>query len=196
MVSLAKSQYHTPSAAGPNFIQMDAAELGFREVFQVVLSNAVLHWVHDHRAVLAGIYRSLVPGGCCLLQMGGKGNASQMIAVLDQIRGRPQWRDFFSEFRFPYRFYSDEEYRPLLQAAGLTISRVELVHKDMQHHGKDKLAGWLRTAWLPYVQQVPAGSRESFIAEVAAAYRRNYPPVSEGIVHVPMVRLEVEAFRE
>ena len=78
---------------------------------------------------------------------------------------------------------------------GLLDVRVELVEKDMQHRGRTGLAGWLRTAWLPYVNRVPAASREIFITEVVDRYVQDYPPDERGVVHVPMVRLEVEAVK-
>jgi trans-aconitate 2-methyltransferase len=50
-----------------------------------VFSNAVLHWVDNHKKVLDRIYRSLKPGGRILLQFGGKGNAASAFVTLDEI---------------------------------------------------------------------------------------------------------------
>ncbi len=47
------------------FVRMDARELSFLEEFDVVFSNAALHWIPDHKPVLTGIARSLHPGGDC-----------------------------------------------------------------------------------------------------------------------------------
>jgi trans-aconitate methyltransferase len=62
---------------------MDARSLPFTEEFNIAFSNAALHWITDHRPVLAGIERALCPGGILLIQMGGKGNADQVLCVLD-----------------------------------------------------------------------------------------------------------------
>src|SRR6187402_3153722 len=40
----------------------DATALAFESEFDAVFSNAVLHWIHDADAVLAGIDRALAPG--------------------------------------------------------------------------------------------------------------------------------------
>src|SRR6185369_17307891 len=42
---------------------MDATQLTFEAEFDAVFSNAVLHWIHDQDAVLAGVARALVWGG-------------------------------------------------------------------------------------------------------------------------------------
>src|SRR5579863_3531629 len=69
---------HFPPTQFPNlsFSQADASALPFHAEFDAIFSNAALHWVLDHRPVLAGIARSLKPGGRCVLQMGGKGNGN------------------------------------------------------------------------------------------------------------------------
>jgi len=45
--------------------QLDITDLEFEPEFDVVFSNAALHWEVDHRSVLRGIAASLRPGGGC-----------------------------------------------------------------------------------------------------------------------------------
>jgi len=52
---------------------------------------------------------------------------------------------------------------------------------------------WIRTTWLPYTQRVPESSREEFIKIIIERYTGEHPPDGDGIIHVPMNRLEVEA---
>lgn len=63
----------------------------------------------------------------------------------------------------------------------------------MIQKGKEGLAAWIRTTWLPYTQRVPEELREEFIEELVDKYVENHPLDDEGYVHVPMMRLEVEA---
>lgn len=71
--------------------------------------------------------------------------------------------------------------------------RVELVPKNMTHEGREGLAGWLRTMWMPFLQCVPDESRGQFLDEVLDAYLKIRPLDSTGLAHLGMVRLEVEA---
>ena len=187
-----------PNEQWPNlrFWRADAVRLEFREEFDVVFSSATLHWVKDHGPVLRGISRALKPGGRVLLQMGGRGNADAILNLMEESRAKPKWSRYFGGFEYPYGFYGPEEYGKWLSDAGLKANRVELIPKDMAQQGKEGLAGWVRTTWLPYTQRVPEELREEFIDEVVGRFVEANPPDSEGLVHVQMLRLEVEAIRQ
>jgi len=189
MVALAESTHQADNLC---FMQADARNLPFRDEFDVVFSNATLHWVKDHAPVLAGIQRALIPGGHILLQMGGYSNAAQMVSAVDNVRSRPQWVGFFDGFEFPYGFYAPEEYHTWLLAADLNPVRVELIPKDTVHANRAALEGWFRTTWIPYTQRIPEEQRPVFIAEVIDTYLEQNP-TSNGEIHVLMIRLEVEA---
>ncbi|MGQ9476216.1 MAG: class I SAM-dependent methyltransferase [Actinomycetota bacterium] len=172
---------------------VDACSLPFAECFDVVFSNAVLHWIRDQSAVLDGIARALRPGGVMLAQMGGRGNAAEVAMVLVSLMAEERWSSYFHGLEIPYLFYDPEDYVPLLEEAGLEPVRVELLEKDMVHEGRAGMAGWIRTTWLPFTQRVPEDLKENFIFELVEGYLRDFPPDEEGLVHVRAIRLEVEA---
>jgi trans-aconitate 2-methyltransferase len=184
-----------PSKKFPNiaFRMMDASNLSFNGEFDVVFSNATLHWVIDHLPVLKGIKKSLKPSGKILLQMGGRGNAAKILKVMEPMMKSKKWSKYFANFTFPYGFYGPEEYKDWLEQVGLKAKRVELIPKDMVQKGKEGLSAWVRTTWLPYTQRVPEDMREEFIKELVDKYVENHPLDKDGFVHVPMMRLEVEA---
>lgn len=193
MIDLAQRTFPPERHPSLAFRVMDAREIVFEQHFDVVFSNAVLHWVKDHRPVLDGVSACLKNGGRLLFQMGGKNNARDVVLALLRLIARDAWKPFFAEFPFPYGFYDPQEYRALLMAAGLEPSRVELIPKDMQQPGRDGLTGWIRTTWLPYTQRIPEDRREDFIAALVETYLAKHPLDPQGYAHVGMVRLEVEA---
>jgi trans-aconitate methyltransferase len=79
--------------------------------------------------------------------------------------------------------------------AGLDPLRIELIEKDMQHNARDGFAGWIRSTWLPYLERIPANMKEEFIDTLLDEYLNIHPMDNEGIVHVTMMRLEVEAVK-
>lgn len=195
MVRLARNQFPPNTIANLQFRQIDARQLSFKARFNVIFSNAALHWVRDHQPILAGISRSLRPGGRILLQMGGTGNAAPILAVLKELIAADPWRKYFDGFVFPYGFHAPRPYRRWLTRSGLDPLRVELIHKKMIHKGAEGLAGWIRTTWLPYTQRIPAQQQTLFIDDLVSRYLCQYPPDGDGNTWVPMVRLEVEARR-
>jgi trans-aconitate 2-methyltransferase len=196
MVAQAEAAY--PPMKHPNlrFRILDARALPFRNEFDVIFSNATLHWVIDHTPVLHGISTGLKPGGRILLQMGGRGNAAAVVAAMDIVRERARWRSRFEEFEFPYGFYGPEEYTTWLEAAGLIPLRVELLPKDMVHADRAAFEGWLRTTWLPYTQRIDEARRAVFLGQVVDQYLKENPASADGSIRLAMVRLEVEARKE
>lgn len=185
------SQQHT----NLSFKLGDARRLAFEERFDVIFSNAALHWVKDHGPVLSGMYKSLKQNGRVLLQMGGKGNAAAMLAPLQVLMAREDWAQYFTDFAFPYGFHEPEQYRDWLIKAGFRPLRVELIPKDMAYKDREGLAGWIRTTWLPYTDRIPVHLRNAFISQLIEEYIERCPPDSGGSIHLGMVRLEVEAVK-
>lgn len=193
MVRWAQSTFSPKEYANLRFRQMDASRLEFSNELDVVFSNSALHWVADHRPILSGIRRGLRPGGRVLMQMGGRGNAAGILASVMMVVQGPRWRAYFRSFSSSIRFHEPEEYGVLLSEAGLKPVRVELVPRDMAHNGRGGLAAWVRAVWLPFTQRVPEPLREDLIADIVEAYVNARPVDDSGLVHVDMVRLEVEA---
>jgi len=195
MIALAQQRFGAASHPNLRFQKEDAGRLPFSNEFDVVFSNATLHWVLDHPPVVRGIANSLKPGGKVLLQMGGKGNIADMLNVVNPLIAAPRWARYFENFGFPYGFYAPQDYAAWLPAAGLKAVRLELFPKDMVHAGWAGLAGWVRTTKIPYTQRVPEAEREAFIGEVVDAYLAQFPLDAQGNAHVRMLRLEVEAVK-
>ena len=193
MIQLAQNNFPKQNYPNLDFQLIDARKLAFKNEFDVVFSNAVLHWIVDQKPVLQGVRRSLKPGGRLLFQMGGKGNAQTIISLLSDLLAENPWKQFFRGFKFPYGFFNAEEYRDFLFEAELKPLRVELISKDMKHAGVEGLAGWIRTTWLPYTERLPAEKRDLFVEEIMRRYLKNHPADADGTVHLGMVRLEVEA---
>jgi trans-aconitate methyltransferase len=195
MIELAQNKYPPDHYPNLNFQFADARALPFSREFEIVFSNAALHWVRDHRPVLAGVYRSLRPNGRILLQMGGRGNASDILSILDDMISKSIWAGYFNGFDFPYGFHDAADYKKWLEKTGFHSIRADLIPKAMAHDGPDDLTGWFKTTWLPYTQRIPESQREEFVGELVEKYLHKYPADRNGTIHVKMVRLEIEAIK-
>ncbi|MBN2144620.1 MAG: class I SAM-dependent methyltransferase [Candidatus Aureabacteria bacterium] len=94
MISFAQENFPSSRCPNSNFIRMDAADLIFREQFDVVYFNAALHWIKDRTSVLRGVEKSLKSSGRLLFQMGGKGNAKDILDIVEALVSEDPWRFF------------------------------------------------------------------------------------------------------
>jgi len=196
MIALARARFPSSKYFNLSFCIQDARELSFHQEFDVLFSNAVLHWVIDHRPVLKGMYRALKTNGRIVVQMGGKGNAFQVVEAVNNIIAEPEWEKYFRGFSFPYAFYSPEEYRPWLEGAGFLVRSLELNPKEMIHETIHEFKGWFRTTWLPYIQRVPVRLKERFINVSTEKYLQSNPPDKDGRIITRMQRLEYIAIKK
>ena len=199
MVAFAQKTFPVAKISNLKFRICDAREIKSlcghapANQFDLVFSNAALHWVDDHEKVLRGAAAVLKAGGRLAVSCGGKGNAHDVFLALRPEMRLKRWREFFRKMPLPYFFYAPGDYEKWLPKSGFKIKALKLAPKDATYAGADGFEKWLRTTWLPFVQRVPENLREEFIAAVTQRYLAKHPPDAAGQVHVRMVRLEIEA---
>jgi trans-aconitate 2-methyltransferase len=137
--------------------QADLRELDLDAEVDAVFSNAVLHWIVDHRPVFAGFHRALRPGGRLSVQCGGEGNVARFVAIADRVAGR--------EVPRTWNFAGADESRARLEAAGFTD--VETWLQPAPARPAD-LRQYLRTVCVrPYLAELPASEHDAFVDRVA-----------------------------
>ncbi len=196
MIKFAQDHYPVKEYPNLTFQQMDIRDFSFEGHFDLIFSNAALHWVEDQPSVLRCVRNNLCPGGRFLIQCGGKGNVAEFYEIVKKLIRKEPWNKYFKGFSMPYYFFSDIEYSQWVIDAGLKPVRVELIPKDMVQKGREGLASWVRTTWLPFTGRLPEEIRENFIYNIVDSYIREYPVDNDGKVHAKLVRLEVEAINE
>jgi len=195
MIAYAQRTYSMRQYPNLSFAYVDARFLDFSDEFDLVFSNATLHWVDDHQAFLKGVSRALRRGGRLVISCGGQGSASDVLQVFSEVVARQPWKNYFDKFDNPYFFYGNQDYFLWLAKVGFNVERLELVPKDMTHLGKEGLAGWIRTTWMPFTQRIPEQDRDRFIADFVETYLNRIPLDETGLAHIRMVSLEVNALK-
>lgn len=175
------------------FELINATALPFHSEFDLVFSTSALHWVKDHVPVLQGIRRALKPSGRMYLTFAARGTLAEFVLAITTHARDPRWAAFFSNFEMPYGFYGLEEYRDLLDRFGFVVERLELIERDVTHHGRDAFEGWMRTTGMPYLHRVAPERRPAFMRELIDRYLEKHPIDAQGLIHVTMINLLVTA---
>ena len=163
----------------------DATALAFEAEFDAVFSNAVLHWIHDADAVLAGVSRALKPGGRFIAEFGGHGNVAAVSVAVRAVLGARNIR-----CDWPWYFPTAPAYAARLRAAGLIPRDLALVPRPTPL--PTDMAGWLQTFGESVFAHVPADARASVTDEIVELLR---PALCDerGVWILDYVRLRVAA---
>lgn len=121
----------------------DLIELELPEPVDAIFSNATFHWIHDHDALFAALYRTLKPGGRLVAQCGGRGNIDAFRNLADAIAGEEPFAPYFADWQRPWNYATDTD----------TVARLERA-------GFADAAGWLEP------KPVTPGDPRSFIQTV------------------------------
>lgn len=149
-------------ARGVDARLMDAQALAFEAEFDAVFSNAALHWMPRADAVIAGVWRALVPGGRFVAEMGGDGNVDNIVSALEHALTK---RGADGAARNPWYFPTAEAYAERLIRAGFTVDAIALIERPTRLPGS--LMGWLETFAGSFTDVLPPGERAPFLHEVA-----------------------------
>jgi trans-aconitate methyltransferase len=109
--------------------------------FDAVFSNAVLHWVRNHDAMMDQVRRVLKPGSRFVAEMGGHGNVAAIHVALRAVLERHG----FGGAEDGVNYYpTPDAYRRRLESHGFIIERMALIPRPTPLE-KSGMAGWLHT---------------------------------------------------
>jgi trans-aconitate methyltransferase len=151
---------------------MSAETLPFNDEFDAVFSNAVLHWIKSADLMIAGVYRSLKPGGRFVAECGGSGCVHKIRTALVQALDR---RGIDGEARVPWYFPTPGDYATRLERAGFRVDSIALIPRPTPLPGD--LIGWLETFAQSFLQALPSAGRDTYLQEVRATLE---PQLREG----------------
>lgn len=119
---------------------MDGQALTFSAEFDAVFSNAALHWMLQPAAVVAGVFRSLKPGGRFVAECGGFGNIA---AIRTGIRAVLALHGYPLPDRDSQYYATAEEYAGLLAGAGFVAIDAKIIPRPTPL--PTGMVGWLKT---------------------------------------------------
>ena len=146
---------------GLNAHVISGEDLPYREEFDAVFSNAVLHWIKRADLMIAGVYRSLKPGGRFVAECGGYGCVHKIRTALVQALDR---RGFDGEARVPWYFPTPGDYATRLERAGFRVDSIALIPRPTPLPGD--IIGYLETFALNFFQGLSDDARNAYLQEV------------------------------
>lgn len=147
------------NARGLETRRMDGQALSFSAEFDAVFSNAALHWMGDHDAVVEGVRRALKPGGRFVGEFGGHGNVAAIVTALVAALDR---HGIDGAARVPWRFPTAEKWRDRLERHGFRVEVAVLIPRPTPL--PTGIEGWLATFANPFVADLASAERQAVLA--------------------------------
>ncbi len=141
----------------------DINSLNYDAEFDVIFSNAALHWVADHERLLGNCYRALKSGGTLRFSFGGEGNCRNFLAVVRDLMREEPFYELFRDFIWPWYMPGVEEYQRILERSPFADYRVELENADRWFASVEELVGWIeQPSLVPFISALEGDKRELF----------------------------------
>ena len=164
MIDFASSHYSQTNYPNLAFQKQDAAELFFENQFDRVVSFSTLHWVLDQDKALKAIYRALVLGGIVCIHTYGK-SPMNVTTVGDLLVHTEKWAPHFPSYSKQRVFFTEQEYRALLEQAGFQQVQVIGCWDNTAFLNRQALIDFAKPL-LNFIRHLPPDIQQEFVEEV------------------------------
>jgi len=190
---IAKARASDPEV---EWVLADAASWKASEPFDLVFSNALLHWLPDHAALCRHLFEQVAPGGALAAQLPAHYDSPLHREILEVSR-EGQWSDRLEGARQAITREPPSLYYDALQAIAAKLDLWETIYYHVVD-GPEAVLEWFRgTGLRPFLEALASSEeRARFEKKLLDRYAVAYPRRESGKVLFPFRRLFFVAYRE
>ena len=184
MIAKARAEY-----PGQEWILADAGTYEPDSRFDLLFSNAAVHWIPDHRTLLRKFHGLLAEGGILAVQLPlfwdmplGK--------IIDRISRNPRWHALTARVANQFTIHDYSFYYDQLTALFRKVELWETSYMDTLDSHLSMIEMIRSTGMKPYLEQLNSpAARQEFEQEVLTEIVKVYPVQQNGRVILPFKRL-------
>lgn len=146
-----------------HFRRLDINNLDFVEEFDLIFSNATLHWIKDHQRLLHNVHRALRARGRIRFNLAGDGNCSHFFSVVREAMTKKEFCVYFAEFDWPWYMPTLNEYETLAESSGLHDVQVWGENADRFFPDAEAMIRWVdQPSLVPFLALIADPAKTSF----------------------------------
>ncbi len=158
---LAKAAPH--AGGGLRFERGDIGAFAPAEPFDLVFSNAALHWLPDHPALLARLTRFVAPGGQLAFQVPDNWDHASHRAA-EEVAAREPFAGALGGSAHPRNVLAPEAYAAILDRLGYREQTVRLQVYGHHLDSREGIVAWVEGSLLSeYRRRLPSGLDAQFL---------------------------------
>lgn len=153
-------------------LPLDAAGSRQPSGWDLIFSNAALHWVDDHERLLPQLCAKLAPSGQLAFQVPAQ-HDTLTHRLAEELAAEEPFQSAFGGWRRPQPVLAPDAYARLLHGCGLASPRVQLIVYPHLLASREDVVEWVKGTMLTeYKRRLPTAIYDQFVA----AYRARLLP--------------------
>lgn len=150
-------------SANLSFQRLNINDISFNNEFDIVFSNATLHWIFDHKKLLKNIYKALKDYGVIRLNFAGDGNCSNFFDVIKETLNSVEFKQYFKNFQWPWFMPTISEYKTLVKDCGFTKLEIWEENADRYFPSKEEMIKWIdQPSIVPFIKLLDEPEKKKF----------------------------------
>ena len=149
------------------FLLMDIENLEINEKFDIIFSNAALHWVKNHQKLYEKLSIILNKNGTIRFNFAADGNCSNFFNIIKQNIQEKEYQNYFKDFNWPWFMPTLDEYKNITDNFQFSSIKIWGENADRYFSDKEALIGWIeQPSIVPFLEYLPDDKKEPFTNEV------------------------------
>jgi trans-aconitate 2-methyltransferase len=167
----------------------DASMLDTRLTYDIVFSNAAIHWIPRHDILLKRLFQ-IVNENCILAVQVPANQESPLYKAILRVSKSGKWNTFTAGREATITYHSADYYYGQLSLYAKEITIWETIYYHIMNSHQELIDWYKSTAMKPYLDSLPTNeSRAEFEKEILIECKAAYPLQSDGKILYPFKRL-------
>jgi trans-aconitate methyltransferase len=149
------------------FLLMDIDDLRLEDKYDLIFSNAALHWIKNHQKLYEKLSVILNENGTIRFNFAADGNCSYFFNIINQTIQKEEYRDYFKDFVWPWFMPTLDQYKKILDNFSFSNVKIWEENADRYFPNKEALIGWIeQPSIVPFLEYLPIDKKKPFTNEV------------------------------
>jgi len=145
------------------FKLFDINELDFKDEFDLIFSNATLHWIKNHTGLLNNVFRALKTGGKVRFNFAAEGNCINFFRVVREIMAKTEFSHYFKDLEWPWYMPTINQYEEIIKKIHFREFRVWHENADRYFPDMNAMTGWIdQPSIVPFLKYLDDDHKKQF----------------------------------
>lgn len=131
--------------------------------FDVIFSNATLHWIKNHQKLWENVFSFLNPEGIVRFNFAADGNCSHFLKVIKEAMALDEYKQYFIDFEWPWYMPTLDDYKNILKNYNFSELNIWGQNADRFFPNQELLIEWVnQPSIVPFLKNIDKSKKERF----------------------------------